>query len=208
MQIISNASEDALVDLLPLFLPQASSPSFSPTTPSEVDTFDHVPQRNEGPDERPLPFGWERQLSGTGQIYYINHHRQKTTWEHPLDSHAHEGGSTIEFNHDLPPGWEKRKNAAGRIFFLDHNAGITTWVDPYTDSYTGSPLAPLHRKITYLASHLRRDTQTGDSGQENLWISQDSLWEDSVEAVLNASNGTLMGNLRIKFLDDVVLPFQ
>lgn len=211
MQIVSSSKEkeNPLLDLLPLFLAQEprspkhdrNTPStsgttgnFVPSTPSE-----HTSQPN-SPDDRPLPFGWERQIAATGRTYYINHHRRITTWQHPSDS----DGSTVQFDPDLPPGWERRKTSTGRVLYLDHNAGITTWVDPTTDPEKGSLLAPLHRKLTYLASHLRLDDGVGD----DFWIGQDTLFEDSVEALLSASERGLMQGFGIRMLDDTAMPFQ
>lgn len=70
----------------------------------------------------------------------------------------------------------------------------------------GSPLAPLRRKLSYLASHLRlRD----DGDEENdLWISSDAIFEESVEALMGASNHTLTGEFAIRLLDESSMPLQ
>ncbi|NXG10606.1 WWTR1 protein, partial [Sakesphorus luctuosus] len=44
----------------------------------------HPRQRScDGPDERPLPPGWEMALTQTGQRYFLNHIEKITTWQDP-----------------------------------------------------------------------------------------------------------------------------
>lgn len=139
-----------------------------------------------------------------GKAYFVNHQKKITTWHHPVDSIA----SDVDLG--LPPGWEKRQTAGGRVFYLDHNSGVTTWVDPRVSPDRGSPLAPLRRKLSYLASHLRlRDD--GDGVEENdLWINPSDIFEESVEALMSASNHTLTGEFGIRLLNESLssMPLQ
>ncbi|KAJ2922715.1 hypothetical protein H1R20_g14343, partial [Candolleomyces eurysporus] len=221
MQLKGNEKEkeDAEVralEHLPLFLAPEAPRRRDRSSYLEEDELEELPSLSESisrstsssssfsesQGERPLPFGWDRHLTSNGRTYYINHHRRITTWEHPMDSS--DSSIADSFDPDLPPGWERRKTSTGRLFFLDHNAGITTWEDPRTSLERGSPIAPLHRKLTYLASHLRRNS----THEEDIWVSQDSLFENSVEALLNASHELLKGSFVVRFFDETPLPCQ
>lgn len=219
MRIPSEEQENPLLDLLPLFLAQdplrspsrdrdsgsaeASSSPQALSTPSSSSTSTS-PSESESwrydPNHRPLPFGWDRAYTDDGKTYFVNHQKKITTWHHPVDSIA----SDVDLG--LPPGWEKRQTAGGRVFYLDHNSGVTTWVDPRVSPDRGSPLAPLRRKLSYLASHLR--LRDGGNDDNNLWISSDAIFEDSVEALMSASNHTLTGEFGIRLLDESAMPFQ
>lgn len=222
MKVKAQDQENPLLDFLPLFLehdplrPSTSrqdgpeSPSATTSSESRRPTSSSIPPASNptgsslgparyDPDQRPLPFGWDRATTDDGKVYFVNHQKKITTWNHPIDS------ITSDVDLGLPPGWELRKTGGGRSFYLDHNAGVTTWVDPRVSPDRGSLLAPLRRKLSYLASHLRLHNEGRD---DDIWISRDAMFEDSVEALMNASNHDLTGEFGIKFLDDARLPFQ
>ncbi|TEB38324.1 hypothetical protein FA13DRAFT_1770628 [Coprinellus micaceus] len=219
MKAKAQDQENPLLDFLPLFLehdplrPSTSrqdgpeSPTTSTSSESRRRTSTSIPtptgsslgSARYDPDQRPLPFGWDRATTDDGKVYFVNHQKKITTWNHPVDS------ITSDVDLGLPPGWELRKTAGGRTFYLDHNAGVTTWIDPRVSPDRGSPLAPLRRKLSYLASHLRLHDEGDD---DDIWISREAIFEDSVEALMNASNHNLTGEFGIRFLDDARLPFQ
>jgi len=35
-------------------------------------------------DNMPLPEGWEKSIDSNGNVFYIDHKKRKTQWEHPL----------------------------------------------------------------------------------------------------------------------------
>jgi hypothetical protein len=69
------------------------------------------------PKEQPLPHGWVAVRDPkTHQLYFVDHHNKKTTWEDPRH---------------LPRHWERRFDKTnGKYFFVDHQHRTTTWKDP------------------------------------------------------------------------------
>lgn len=119
----------------------------------------HLKQRSYDMDELgPLPPGWEQARTSEGQIYFLNHITQTTTWEDPrksvqaqqaqraelLASSPHPstspqphatGKSSGSSNSSsglgpLPDGWEQAATAEGEIYFINHQAKTTSWFDP------------------------------------------------------------------------------
>lgn len=118
----------------------------------------HVKQRSYDMDELgPLPPGWEQARTSEGQIYFLNHITQTTTWEDPRKSvqsssqstgraellassphpstspQPHSGKSTSASTAalgPLPDGWEQACTAEGEVYFINHQAKTTSWFDP------------------------------------------------------------------------------
>ncbi|MCJ1469193.1 hypothetical protein MMC07_007826 [Pseudocyphellaria aurata] len=78
-------------------------------------------------DIKPLPPGWERERTPEGRLYYIDHNRRTTTWQHPL-SQSNESDETLR--KPLPEGWERRSTKEGRRYFVDHNTRSCHWEFP------------------------------------------------------------------------------
>lgn len=70
----------------------------------------------------PLPFGWEAKQTADGRWFFIDHQREKTTWEDPR--------LKPKQPNIIMPGWEAQQTQDGRWFFIDHHTGSTTWDDP------------------------------------------------------------------------------
>lgn len=84
-------------------------------------------------DSAPLPTGWERAQTSSGQTYYIDHNNRTNQWERPAS--ANSAGATAAQsvgNQALPTGWEQHSTPAGRAYFVNHRIRMTTWVDPRT----------------------------------------------------------------------------
>jgi len=215
MQIVSQSSKPReSLGQLPLFETSdttrgqggwtGSTSSSSPTIPSPREQT--PAEEIEELESRPLPFGWTTQIASNGRPFFINHMLRQTTWEFPSESdtlYTLSGGNDT----NLPPGWEKRIASSGHPFFLDHNAGITTWHDPRDPVRMSSPLAPLFRKMDYLDEHL--PTPTADNGIEEIWLSEDRTFTDSVAALLGSSKeGLTRKELIVQFLDGTIVPLQ
>jgi hypothetical protein len=72
-------------------------------------------------DDTTLPDGWERKVTPTGLVYYVDHNSKSTSWAPP----GREGNNTL-----LPDGWEKRMTPTGRVYYVDHNSKSTSWTAP------------------------------------------------------------------------------
>ncbi|KAJ9416356.1 atrophin-1 interacting protein 2 [Fusarium oxysporum] len=68
----------------------------------------------------PLPTGWECRLTPEGQIYYVNHNDQTTSWTKPIAPALA----------SLPPGWQEMHTPDGRPYYVDHNTQTTSWDRP------------------------------------------------------------------------------
>lgn len=68
----------------------------------------------------PLPTGWESRLTPDGQIYYVNHSDQTTSWAKPA----------IPTLAPLPPGWQEMHTPDGIPYYADHNTQTTSWERP------------------------------------------------------------------------------
>nr|WIM36153.1 yorkie [Pyrrhocoris apterus] len=115
----------------------------------------HMKQRSYDMDE--LPPGWEEARTSEGQIYFLNHITQTTTWEDPRKSaqsnsltaqraeliassphpstspQPHSGKSSSATSGGLgplPDGWEQAFTAEGEVYFINHQAKTTSWFDP------------------------------------------------------------------------------
>lgn len=106
-------------------------------------------------EEQPLPAGWEMAKTAQGQIYFINHITQQTTWQDPrkpnfnLKQNVPLGQQTppqsqvspnvsLQNLHQLqglqsmtlPEGWEQAITPDGETYFINHNDRTTSWFDP------------------------------------------------------------------------------
>ncbi|KAF4480058.1 atrophin-1 interacting 2 (WW domain containing E3 ubiquitin ligase 2) [Fusarium agapanthi] len=82
----------------------------------------HVPiPHNATPDPfTPLPTGWESRLTPDGQIYYVNHTDQTTSWTKPV----------APVLAPLSPGWQEMRTPDGIPYYADHNTHTTSWERP------------------------------------------------------------------------------
>ncbi|KAH3806701.1 transcriptional coactivator YAP1-like isoform X7 [Dreissena polymorpha] len=103
-------------------------------------------------EEQPLPPGWEMAKTPQGQVYFLNHATQKTTWQDPrkanfnIQNAVSMGTSTppqvspnvslqnlhlqgIQ-NIPLPEGWEQANTPEGEVYYINHNDRTTSWFDP------------------------------------------------------------------------------
>merc|ERR1719259_1573844 len=99
-------------------------------------------------DYVPLPDGWEQATTTEGQVYYLNHNTQTTTWEDPRKktpaSPAPKAAPSAlqppavstaaprppPSSLPLPDGWEQALTPAGDTYFINHKDKTTSWVDP------------------------------------------------------------------------------
>lgn len=95
-------------------------------------------------EEIPLPEGWSSERTPTGQVYFINHVTQTTTWDDPRKQFGNQGIVQNEQSSDvksiirkmpLPAGWEECKSANSEPYFVNHNAQTTHWEDPRLEIY-------------------------------------------------------------------------
>lgn len=94
-------------------------------------------------EEIPLPEGWSSEKTSTGQIYFINHVAQTTTWDDPRKqfnngmrpNEACPDIKSIVRTMPLPPGWEECESANGELYYINHNAQTTHWEDPRIEIY-------------------------------------------------------------------------
>ncbi|GFN78714.1 pleckstrin-like protein domain-containing family a member 7, partial [Plakobranchus ocellatus] len=84
-----------------------------------------------------LPPGWHLGVTDDGRIFFIDDHRQETSWLHPVTGLPVESG--LHSHPDLPPGWEQDTTRDGLVYYIDHNRGITTFEHPL---YGYSPQQP------------------------------------------------------------------
>ncbi|XP_052783377.1 transcriptional coactivator YAP1-like isoform X2 [Mya arenaria] len=101
-------------------------------------------------EEQPLPSGWEMAKTPQGQVYFLNHATQKTTWQDPrkagFNLSGSMGGSTppqsqvspnvsmqnlqqIQ-NLPMPEGWEQAVTPEGEVYYINHMDRSTSWFDP------------------------------------------------------------------------------
>ena len=85
-------------------------------------------------DSTPLPAGWERSQTSSGQTYYIDHNTHTNQLDRPASDSNSVGPVDAEnvANRDLPTGWEESHTPAGRPYFINHRTRTTTWIDPRT----------------------------------------------------------------------------
>jgi len=100
-----------------------------PTTRKPPPRFSLEPVEESNTDAtKPLPYGWEKRLTGSGRAYYVNHNARTTQWNPPA--------SDVPMNPDplgpLPVGWEQRLTPKGRPYYVDHNTKTTTFTRPKT----------------------------------------------------------------------------
>lgn len=101
----------------------------------------------------PLPPGWEKAKTPTGQVYFMNHITKTTQWEDPrkqqplnaslpqinttsselqppTTSPPSPSRSDSEDLGPLPEGWEQGKTDSGEVYYINHVEKKTTWFDP------------------------------------------------------------------------------
>lgn len=109
-------------------------------------------------EEQPLPLGWEMAKTPQGQVYFLNHMTQKTTWQDPRKANFNINnvspmspmGQTTPpqsqlspnvslqnlhsiqslQNLPLPHGWEQASTPEGETYFINHIERTTSWFDP------------------------------------------------------------------------------
>lgn len=119
----------------------------------QASAHQHIKQRScdvrtKFNEEVPLPPGWEQARTAEGQIYYLNHITQTTTWNDPrklindrnftspnpsMDSQSIIQTSKSTDGVDLgplPEGWEQAHTPEGEIYFINHQTRTTSWFDP------------------------------------------------------------------------------
>lgn len=113
----------------------STEPIRQSTTVSTPRTPIRLPE--ERVDQRPLPPGWEMNLTKDGRAFFINHIQRTTTWEDPRNdsSSASRISSTAAPSApdraiSLPAGWEARVAPNGRTYYLDHLSKKTSWEMP------------------------------------------------------------------------------
>ncbi|KAF5643868.1 atrophin-1 interacting 2 WW domain protein [Fusarium sp. NRRL 52700] len=100
----------------------------TPMTP--ISPHVSIPRNASSDTFTALPNGWESRLTPDGQIYYVNHKDQTTTWTKPV----------IPVFAPLPPGWQEMHTPDGIPYYADHNTQTTSWerpppVEPTLPSY-------------------------------------------------------------------------
>jgi len=101
----------------------------------------------------PLPPGWEKSLTATGQVYFLNHNNKTTQWEDPrktayankmrqqqLNAAAAAAAASQEVAGQLhqvpanqlpmPDGWEMKVTEQGEKYYVDHSNKKTQWEHP------------------------------------------------------------------------------
>ncbi|KAK3766182.1 hypothetical protein RRG08_025182 [Elysia crispata] len=84
-----------------------------------------------------LPPGWHLGVTDDGRIFFIDDHRQETSWLHPMTGLPVESG--MHRHPDLPPGWEQDSTLDGLTYYIDHNRGVTTFEHPLYSHGTPPP---------------------------------------------------------------------
>ncbi|XP_035230254.1 transcriptional coactivator YAP1-like [Stegodyphus dumicola] len=136
---------------LPINHPRAhSSPASLQQTYTNAGQHQHLRQQSyDITDSIPLPLGWERAKTATGQLYFLNHLTKTTTWEDPrkklsLGSLSNSSGITcsspstspassilnIQNLGPLPEGWDQATTAEGEVYYINHKTRTTSWYDP------------------------------------------------------------------------------
>jgi len=113
-----------------------------------------------GDDLGPLPPGWEKATTPTGQIYFMNHITKTTQWEDPrkainnqrlkqLNGTASPRSAVSPLPQnaqgqlqlgELPHGWEQSVTEQGEVYFIHHQTKKTTWFDPRIPIASQQPL--------------------------------------------------------------------
>ncbi|CAF0755651.1 unnamed protein product [Adineta steineri] len=71
-----------------------------------------------------LPANWEAGKTSDGRVFYIDHHTQKTQWEHPITKQ-------IQFiPKELPTGWKEVVEKNGNVVYVDEKNKCFTTGDP------------------------------------------------------------------------------
>ncbi|KAI1023979.1 hypothetical protein LB504_005290 [Fusarium proliferatum] len=96
-------------------LPWVDSTPMTPISPHVS-----IPHNATSDPFTPLPKGWESRLTPDGQIYYVNHSDQTTSWTKPV----------IPTLAPLPPGWQEMHTPDGIPYYADHNTQTTSWERP------------------------------------------------------------------------------
>lgn len=82
-------------------------------------------------EEAPLPRGWERAFTPSGQPYFIDHNTHLTTWLDPRTTDQQHERDGPGFTHGpLGRQWEVKESRHGVTYFVDHSTRTTTWKDP------------------------------------------------------------------------------
>ena len=78
---------------------------------------------NFGSSEDVLPEHWDKAMTENGQVFYRNHNKKTTQWDHPLPALLRNLGP-------MPPRWGMGVTNESEIYFMNHNDRSTTWYDP------------------------------------------------------------------------------
>lgn len=123
----------------------------------------------------PMPPGWTSEKTPTGQVYYINHNNQTTTWDDPRRAHIIQ---TVP----LPAGWEECKSANGEPYYINHNTKSTQWEDPRIEIYIQQ-------------ENLKRNAYRAPYKENNAFTSSTSSLSSSIGSTSSLSSSqSLNGN--------------
>lgn len=123
------------------------------TVPQNLPQHQHARQHSCDAllDNEPLPPGWEKARTPDGQLYYLNHILQTTTWIDPRKTMSpslqlqlqqqnpqqntqpptqHSPNVSLNNLGPLPPGWEQAYTQEGEMYFINHMERTTSWMDP------------------------------------------------------------------------------
>ena len=108
----------------------------------------------------PLPTDWDRAVDEKGQVFYRNHRKKTTQWEHPLPPQLQNQGP-------LPHRWVLSVTPDDEIYYIDHSTESTSWYDPRLPQ--GQQQVP-HKIVTstgQAAGAHRPALSAGPVGQQN-----------------------------------------
>ncbi|KAF5609302.1 atrophin-1 interacting 2 WW domain protein [Fusarium subglutinans] len=103
----------------------------TPVTP--ISPHVSIPHNATPDPATPLPKGWESRLTPDGQIYYVNHMDQTTSWTKPV----------APVLTPLPPGWQEMRTPDGIPYYADHNTHTTSWERPPP----AEPILPTYQSV-------------------------------------------------------------
>ena len=83
----------------------------------------------------PLPPGWERATSDTGEACFLDHTTETAHWQHPSSGQSDDGPG-------LPRGWVSATDASGRTYYIDHVNERTTYTDPRLETIVAPSSGP------------------------------------------------------------------
>lgn len=145
-------------------------------------------------EEQPLPPGWEMAKTQQGQVYFLNHVTQKTTWQDPRKANFNMNspmGQTTPpqsqlspnvslqnlhaiQNLPLPHGWEQASTPEGETYYINHIERTTSWFDPRLPMHmqrlqvrSGQP-APQPQGVTGVQGHSQVMSMGGQAPRQGM----------------------------------------